>query len=391
MNFLVASIGYKGSFVWKFKAGTGDTLIAPIYLALKHRGVSFKFFHKTLQVHHSDTGEIERISMARQVTLTQNEYQPLIQVKNIWAWTSAPLYDQIVPAQAKRLQEENINLESSWSTWQNAEILELKKGEDFDYVVLGIPIAVLGGEQGICREIIDAKPAWKRMYENVQTTATQSIQVWFEKDYQDLGMNLKEWGIETTPNLVTYASPIYSWIDMSLVLDQESWKATQRPKMLIYYCGSVPDADNYPDFGNASSPEQAKENLIATMQQWLQDNMGYFWKNTQNIEFPQGFDFNILFDTDYRTNPTPEQKLRSQYFRANIEPSDRYTLSVPNSGFHRLKTDQSGYANMVLAGDWIDFGVNVGYIEGAVLSGRQAGKALLRILSDKVDTTSEQV
>jgi uncharacterized protein with NAD-binding domain and iron-sulfur cluster len=65
-----------------------------------------------------------------------------------------------------------------------------------------------------------------------------------------------------------------------------------------------------------------------------------------------------------------------QFFRANIDPWQRYTLSLPGSARHRLKTGDSGFSNLFLAGDWIDFGMNVGYIEGALVSGLQAGRAL---------------
>jgi uncharacterized protein with NAD-binding domain and iron-sulfur cluster len=48
----------------------GDTVLTPLYVALKKRGVSFKFFH---QVHSlglsGDKKSIERISLGKQATL----------------------------------------------------------------------------------------------------------------------------------------------------------------------------------------------------------------------------------------------------------------------------------------------------------------------------------
>jgi hypothetical protein len=78
-------------------------------------------------------------------------------------------------------------------------------------------------------------------------------------------------------------------------------------------------------------------------------------------------------------NPTTTdgyERFRNQYFRANVRPTDHYTLSVPNREKYRLKTDESGFENLWLCGDWIDFGANVGYIDGAIQSGLQAAKAL---------------
>ncbi len=44
---------------------------------------------------------------------------------------------------------------------------------------------------------------------------------------------------------------------------------------------------------------------------------------------------------------------------------------------YRLRSDESGYDNLVLAGDWTDSGMNAGCIEAAVMSGLQAANALL--------------
>jgi uncharacterized protein with NAD-binding domain and iron-sulfur cluster len=74
---------------------------------------------------------------------------------------------------------------------------------------------------------------------------------------------------------------------------------------------------------------------------------------------------------------TGTDALRSQYVRANTDPSDRYVQSLPGSGRHRRRADESGYNNLVLAGDWIDTGLNAGCIEAAALSGLQAGNVVL--------------
>ena len=69
--------------------------------------------------------------------------------------------------------------------------------------------------------------------------------------------------------------------------------------------------------------------------------------------------------------------LATQHVSVNIDPSDRYVQSVPGSDKYRLRPDESGYDNLVLAGDWTDSGINAGCIEAAVMSGLQAANALL--------------
>ena len=46
--------GYKGAFFWKMTAGMGDVVIAPLYQALRRRGVDFEFFHRVDALHLDD-------------------------------------------------------------------------------------------------------------------------------------------------------------------------------------------------------------------------------------------------------------------------------------------------------------------------------------------------
>lgn len=65
-----------------------------------------------------------------------------------------------------------------------------------------------------------------------------------------------------------------------------------------------------------------------------------------------------------------------QYWRANIEPSDRYVLSIKGSTKYRLKADESGFDNLYLAGDWTLNGLNIGCLEAAVMSGMQVARGI---------------
>ena len=50
---------------------------------------------------------------------------------------------------------------------------------------------------------------------------------------------------------------------------------------------------------------------------------------------------------------------------------------MPGSDRFRLRSDESGFDNLFLAGDWTDNGLNAGCIEAATLSGLQAANAVL--------------
>ncbi|MFD2562338.1 NAD(P)-binding protein [Aquimarina rubra] len=385
LHFLTNSAGYKGSFVWKFKAGTADTMITPIYLVLKNRGVNFKFFHKVEQVHYSDSGAIEKVSMAEQVTLKNGTYTPTYKFKNLDVWPGEPLYDQIDDAQAKALKEGKYDLEESWCGWKNVGQVSLEKGKDFDYVILGIPIDVLGGQEGICKEIIENNQAWYNMYHHVKSIPTMSMQLWIKPTLKELGMNLPDWGFPegSLPNLVTYADPQYSFIDMSQVMPYENWNE-DKPGVLIYYTGSFLDPEEIPPFSDHHYPHEQLERIMRVSEQWLRDKMGWFFPNATTLEYPEGMKLSVIHDFS-KAAKTDYGRLKTQFFRANVNPTDRYTLSLPGSNKYRLKTDESGFENLILTGDWINFGVNVGYYEGAIVSGLQAGQAV----RDKLGLPSE--
>jgi hypothetical protein len=74
---------------------------------------------------------------------------------------------------------------------------------------------------------------------------------------------------------------------------------------------------------------------------------------------------------------TGANRFDGQFWRANVDPSDRYVLSLPGSGRHRLRPDRSGFDNLYLAGDWADSGLNAGCVEAATMSGLQAANAVL--------------
>ncbi|MCV7064406.1 FAD-dependent oxidoreductase, partial [Mycolicibacterium vaccae] len=78
-----------------------------------------------------------------------------------------------------------------------------------------------------------------------------------------------------------------------------------------------------------------------------------------------------------RERERAREALATQHLSVNIDPSDRYVQSVPGSDRYRLRPDESGYDNLVLAGDWTDCGMNAGCIEAAVISGLEAANALL--------------
>ena len=77
-----------------------------------------------------------------------------------------------------------------------------------------------------------------------------------------------------------------------------------------------------------------------------------------------------------RRTPGPTRSTRSSTSRTSTRRTATCTAHRAAIAY-RLRSDESGYDNLVLAGDWTDNGLNAGCIEAATISGLQAANAVL--------------
>lgn len=385
LGAMLIILGYKGAVLHRFHGGTADVIVTPLYQVLMARGVKVKFFHKVQEIKYSAGEEIEEILMDEQVRLTDEheDFKPNRVIHGMHCWPSHPFWrwqelaDQIHPDDLDQLKAKDIDLESNWNGWKPAKTHRLIKGIDFDQIVLGISKE---GLRDICGEIISKKPAWSTMMEKVKTVQTQALQIWLDKNLAELGMDLPSLGMlaNDSPVLDTYVDPINSYADMSELLRWESWPAWNQPKSLAYFCGPLYEDNFLPLNSFTAFPEEQLSRVRQMSFQWLNDNTGFLWPIGVQKTNPSGLDYNLLSDPLNEANTDGRTKLERQFYKANIDPSERYVLSVPGSGRHRLKTDGSGFRNLFLAGDWIETGYNMGCVECAVISGLLAAQAVRR-------------
>ena len=359
--YLRIFLDYKGAFLYKMQAGMGDVVIAPLYLLLKKRGVQFKFFHKVDRlVYDHARQEITAIEMTEQVALTGEDYDPLIQVNvdggGMECWPSAPKFELIRDGDA--LERSGINLESQWAaTWKDSrpKTLMLGEGKDYDQVVLGISI---GGLPGICSELVAHRPEWRRMIENVDTVATQAMQLWLVRDVSTLG-----WPLES-PLVVSFEDPCPNWLDASQVIPNEML-TPDRVRSVAYFCSALADPPVIPPAGPHTYPQDQLLIVQQAHQHWLHQHCGHLWP-----AFVTGAQLGVNWDMLHDgLDRDGQSRLEWQYFRANVEPSDRFVASSAGATQYRLSPGGSGVRNLFLAGDWTRNGLNAGCIEATVFSG----------------------
>jgi uncharacterized protein with NAD-binding domain and iron-sulfur cluster len=367
-GMLLLFFGYNGSYCYKMQSGMGDTIFTPLYLTLRHRGVKFRFFHQVTNL-GVEGSSIDSIAMNVQATVADGEYRPLKKVKGLDCWPNEPFYEQLVGGEQLR----GVNLESCWSGFQGSPAI-LRRGQDFDCVVLGISLGLL---PSICKELISASEAWRDMVANVKTTQTQSFQVWLARTAEELGWPVDAGSPGTAAArqfelLSAYTQPIDSWADMSQVLPTEGWG--DAVKSVHYIFGPLEDAPDIPPPWTASNfPERQTERVRQQMRQFLSGDIAPLWPKGVQPGDPNSLDWNLLVDPGGGAGAA---RLDAQYWRANVEPSERYVLSLRGTGRYRLEPGKSGFGNLFLAGDWTKNGFDVGCVEAAALSAKLAAEAI---------------
>ncbi len=350
---------YTGAVAWKMRAGMGDIVFAPMFEVLERRGVRFEFFHRVDALHPSADGRrVASIDVSRQATLRdpQAGYRPLVDVDGLPCWPNAPLVDQL----ARPVTAEDV--ESFWSTAEPVGRLTLRDGVDYDQVVLAIPV---GAHPYVCNEMLDGSPAWRDMVDHVATVYTQAFQVWLTADMSALGC---DWASSTTGG---YLEPFDTWADMRQLIEREQW-GEGVVRGIAYFCNTMPTPPGLPGRDDRDLPRRATAQVRANAVTFLRDAMAPLWPSGVH-RYPTEFRWELLVDDQGRQGPA---RFDSQYWRANVDPSERYVLSLPGSSRYRLGADQSGYDNVVFAGDWTRSGLNSGCVESAVTSGLLAAAAV---------------
>ena len=375
-----------GSYAWMFAAGTGETVVAPLYQVLKARGVEFEFFNKVENLSLDASGnKIQSVEIGIQATLAPGveTYDPLSidPETGLIGWPATPHYDQLAQGETfekRAAQGDPVDLESYWAHWDPVERRTLVQGEDFDELVLAISI---GAFPYICTELVDTSDEWAAMVENVPAIQTQAFQIWLNKPIEDLALD-----VPNQPGDIvigsSYMDPTSAFADMSRLIEFEGWPENNEPSCILYFCGAMPESPVPPPFDDHEYPRLQKDRVKWQAAQFLQSSASPLLPGgTVHADYPAlgsktGLDFSLLMCPHSKEGTSPFSRIEQQFFRANIDPTERYVLSPPGSTKHRLVPGVSGFEHLTLAGDWTKNGLNVGCVEATTISGKLAARAL---------------
>jgi uncharacterized protein with NAD-binding domain and iron-sulfur cluster len=343
---------YRGAVLWKMQAGMGDTVFTPLYDVLRRRGVRFRFFHQVTKLGVSEDGQsVASIEVQPQARLKGSRYDPIVRAGNLRCWPSEPKWHLL--EDGAQLRERGINFENELDPL-GLEPVTLRAGRDFDQIVLGIPVGAL---PPLCGELAAANPRFKRMLETASTVMTEGIQLWLTRSATDLG-----WSFETSI-ATSYVPQADTYSNMPQLLARETWPKEECPAEIAYLCGVIKHT-------GIETQSAADARVRANAIEFLTGHAARLWPVARD---GSGFDWTVLAD---RSGAEGERRLDAQLLRANFQPTERYVMTRAGSVEHRLRADESGFSNLVLAGDWTRNGIDGGSVEAAATSGMQAARAI---------------
>jgi uncharacterized protein with NAD-binding domain and iron-sulfur cluster len=349
---------YRGSILWKPTSGYADVVVTPMYEVLRDRGVQFEFFHRVDALHLSpDRKHVDGIDVTVQAqTIDDRPYDPVIPVKGLDCWPSAPRWEQLEGG--AQLAADRVDFEVGAVDEARHETLPLRRGEHFDLVVLGVSAAAL---PPMCRELLadEGNPRFTEMLAHTHTVMTQAFQAWSTRTLHELG-----WPYDEVVSSC-FIEPLDTYCDMTELLPRESWVDEDGIKSVGYFCGMLEDTDD-------DSPDAAGRRARDGALDYLGRHMRDQWSAAVDPATGE-FDWTVLHDREGRQGP---DRLDAQFIRANYERTERYVQTPPGTVKYRLAPDESGYDNLFLTGDWIRTGLNVGCVESAVMGGMFASRAI---------------
>lgn len=357
---------YKGDMLWEIQSGIGEAVIAPLYELLLAAGVRFRFFRKVTRLELSaDGARIDRVHIARQADVAAGEYRPTFDVGGLACWGAQPDWGQLVGG--AQLESNGVDFESHWDDTRVAQEV-LQEGTDFDGVVLAISMGAykpLNADPGMCDELIAASATFRDYVDNVPVVPTMSVQLWCDVATPALGWTMRK------PAAVAGPGPLNVWADMSQVLTFEPWThVANKPASLHYLCGTFATQAHKAPAASVGTPAAAKAALHSAVVAWLDDAAQASWPAARA---GTGFGWGMLTDPAGGAGPA---RLAAQYVRVNINPTECCTGSPAGTTQFRPGPTDHGFANLFLAGEGGRSGCNTSSVEGAVMTGMAAARAI---------------
>lgn len=377
---LRSMLTYKGAFAFQMGAEVGDSFVAPIVRALELSGVKFHFYHRVRRIEVSrESQQVERIELVQQV---ENPPPQTEFMKVEYTIGKQQLERQGWPSVAPRLAAPGCRfpLDSYYSQAAH-RALTLRRAqhaddaEGFHAVVCALPLGVVEDvlEDASEGPLRDLPGPWRDMFRQVRATESQAIRMWFNVPISGLG-----WAHEP-PILSGTTWPHSTWEDNTQAVDIQNF-GDQRAQTIATLFGPLATGRS-----DIRTPEHHDAQVAAARRnalQFLENAMCKLWPSlhltaddvaASDADWTTRIDWNKFVDLEHGVGLS---RFDFQVVSANVGPNESYVLAWPGTLRYRMRPDESGYRNLFLAGDWTRNGIEAGTVEGAVMSGIKAARAI---------------
>jgi hypothetical protein len=288
-------------------------------------------------------------------------YQPLVDVRGLPCWPAQPDWAQL--NRGEQMKADSWSFESHWDRRRvGSKRLEVMR--DFDFVVLATGLGIL---PEVCGDLVAQSERWQRMLESCKCVATQAFQIWMNVDMAQLGWT------QPQINVSGFVEPFDTWADMRQLIPQESMEPP--PRAIAYFCSVLPDPPPGTDISSPAYPKQRYEEVQAGALNFLERHVVKLWPSA--LDAQGHFRWDTLSEAQLPDSGAQgPARFASQFWTANVNPSDRYSLSLPGTLEQRISPLDRSFDNLTVAGDWTDCSFNEGCVEAAVMSGRLAAHAI---------------
>lgn len=377
-SLLRSLLTYKGAFAYQLRAEVGDSFVAPIVRALELRGVHFHFYERVKELTlDRSRGLVTSVTLAVQ-RRGQTPGAEFIEVTDQRTQTKRKVWPAEVgsgaPADVLPFDSYYCDREVGQRRLQmRGPDAGADEDERFDSIISALPLQVLEDvlvdTDGVT--IARHSPHWAGCFERLKFVESQALRIWFSvplraadsEDGRSLGWE------HASPIVSGYHPPHSTWEDDSRATHIHAFPSDQQPRTIATLFGPLPTGPH--DIRSLQHLQSQQAAALEAAEAFVDQRMLPLWPGLQRAD--GSVDWAAFIDPQLRIG---RARFNWQHVIANVGPNENYILCHPGTLRHRLRPDESGYRNLFLAGDWTRNGVEVGTIEGAVMSGYKAAQAL---------------
>lgn len=359
-DLLRLAFTFRGHLAYKMQAGMGDVVFMPFYEVLRKRGVHFEFFSAVQKLHlHPTLNRIQRIDVVQQVDPAgAKPYDPRVTVNGLPCWPSTPKWKHLKDGAVH--EAAGVDFEGTANPL-GRPATTLDHGTDFDEVVLGISV---GGLPGVVDDLIQRDTTFATAMKTAVTVRTQAFQLWLTDDTDALGY---PFGPDSVAGC--YVEPLDTYCDMTHLIEREKWPAGSVGS-IAYFCGVLDH--------RKETHAQATDRVRKGMEAFLEQDIAGLWPDAVTAGAVKHLQWGKLACAGtVGQAATGKARLDLQYWRANVAGSELYVLTPAGTVKDRLPSGDTGFTNLVAAGDWTRNGIDGGCVEAAAVSGIDAANAII--------------